>query len=79
MHEEDSRPDGRSLADHRLTAENGGIGVDRHMITDIGMAFAALDDFTDLVALKTAGSQRDGMVQFHMVSDAAAFPDNDAR
>lgn len=78
MHEEDIGPNGGSLADQCLSPQNRGIRVNNDMITDIGMALTSLDHPTVIILLKAAGSKRHRMVELHMMTNPARFPDNHA-
>lgn len=79
MQEEDIGTDGGSLSDHRLPTQDGRIGIDGYMITDIRMTLPPLDYSTFVIPLKAPRTQRHGMVEFHMMADPARLPNDDTR
>jgi len=52
LHEKYIGPDGRVLADDCFAAEDGGVGIDRHVVSYFRMALDSFDDITLIVLAK---------------------------
>ena len=78
MHEEDVGSDCAVLSDDGLSAEDGGIGVDGHVVLHVGMALVFLDHLAAFVLGKTARTKSNAMIQLHIISDHKRFSDHDS-
>src|SRR4051812_27515658 len=76
-HEPHVAADHRALTDHRVTPEDGGARVDRHVVLDGGVALAALG----LAALRAPGAERaqgDPLIHLDSTAEHRGFADHDA-
>ena len=78
MHEEDIGTNGGSLADHSFPAKYRGVWVNSDVITNIGMTLSSLDNHAVIILLQAAGSKRYRMIEFHMMTNPARLPDDQA-
>ena len=62
-----------------LPAENGGLGIDGHIVFDVRVAFDTLDGPAVFVAWKAQRAQSDALIDFHMVADDGRLADHHAR
>ena len=72
-------PDHRIGADARVAAEDRRVGVDRHVVPDVGMALHALDGVALVVRLERLGAQGHALVELHVGADGRGLADDDAR
>lgn len=59
------------------TPQNGGIGVDNHIVFQYRVAWNTLDGVSLFVARETLGTQCNTLVQFHVIADDAGRTDYD--
>src|SRR5690554_1618390 len=74
--EENVRPYGGALADDRLAAEDGGVGIDHDVVPHVGMPFVALDDAAVLVLWEVAGAEGDPVVELDVIPDDGGLSDD---
>jgi hypothetical protein len=70
--------DGGVFADGGGAAEDGGIGINRDVIADIGVSFDTFDDVTFVVLGEAFGSEGDSVIEFDVASDDAGFTYDDS-
>ena len=78
MHEEDVRADSRAFAYRGFSAEDGGIGIDRNVVLDVGVTLSAFDKLTAVIFSKAARAERDAVIELHIVPDFAGLAYDDA-
>ena len=69
--------DGTAVADLGGAAENGGVGVDDAVITDIGVALSALYGITVLIKLKALCAEGNALIYLYVVADGGGLTDYD--
>lgn len=65
------------VADGGFSAENRSVRIDHHVVFDGGVAFGTTDQFAVAIGCKTERTERDALVDLHVIADIACFPDND--
>jgi len=59
-----------------IAAENGGIGVDNHVVSDVGMALDALDGIAVIVQFKGFCTKGNALIELDMFAYDGGFTDN---
>jgi hypothetical protein len=75
--EPDIAADRRALTD-RDAAEDGGAGVNDHVILDDRVSGVALDQVALIVGREMPRAERDRLINSHIVADDGGFADDDA-
>ena len=78
FHQEYIRPDRAAGTDNGISPQDDSIGVDDHIVLDLGVTLDSLDDITMLILLEATCAEGDAVVELHTVSDDAGFADNHA-
>ena len=76
LHEENVAANRAPRAHGGSTAEDGGVGINRYLIFDIGMPFPTLFDVAVFVLLKTPRAQSYAVKKLHAVPDHARLTDH---
>lgn len=71
----DVTADGGTFADGD-TSQDGGVGIDNHIVFQYRVAGNSFDRIPLLVAGEALGSQGDSLIQFHVVTDDAGRSDD---
>ena len=74
----DAGADDGVVADDRVAAEDGGVGVDDDVVLQRRVALHAADDVAGGVAREAQRPQRHALVQLHVAADVAGLTDDDA-
>ena len=78
LHEKDVAADCRSCSDHRLTAKNGRVRINGHVVLDLRMTFAAFLDLAVFIFLEAARAERNAVIKFYARTNFGSFADHDA-
>lgn len=78
FHDENVGPNGAALANDRVPTEDGGIGINGNEVLYARMAFHSFHRIAVSILGEALGSQRDAMIQFHMLSNDGGFTNDDA-
>ena len=57
----------------KADAENGGAGIDHDVIFDDWMSGIALDQLAVIIARKMPGTERDGLIDPHIIADHGGY------
>ena len=79
IHQPDAGTDDGMRPDDGVASENGGVRIYRDTITDLRMAFDALDGNTGRIGFKGLRTERDALVNFHVLADDRGFTNHDTR
>src|SRR4029079_14386564 len=71
--------DDGALTDHRVAAQDGGVGVDRHVVLDGPVALVALRLVGAAAVPDRQRAQRHALIHADAVADVAGYADDDAR
>ena len=74
----DVAADGAVVADMGVAAEDGGPGIDDHVVADLRVPVDALDGVAVFADREALGSERDALVKLYVVADYGGFTDDDA-
>ena len=69
-------PDDAAVPDERLPAQDGGAGVDDHVVADVRVALDALGQGAVRVHRKALCPQGHPLVQLHILPDDGGLPDD---
>ena len=64
---------------HGDAPQDGGIGIDHHIVADDGVAGDALDRVALVVEREASSSERHALIEFHVVADDAGGANHHAR
>ncbi len=79
MHKKNIRVDGAAFAYRGFSAEDGGVGIDRNVVLDVGVTLGAFDQLTAVIFGKAFRAERDAVIELHIVADFADLANDDAR
>ena len=68
-----------AVADFGSASENGGVGVDNAVITDIGVALYTLYGIAILVELEALCAEGNALIDLYVIADGGCFADDDTR
>ena len=68
----------RRVAPDRDPAEDGGAGVNDHVVFHDGVTGVALDHIALIVSREMPRAERDGLINSHIVANDGGFADDDA-
>ena len=69
----------RRATAYRDAPQNGGVGVDNHVVFQNRVSRNAFDGVSVVVEREAFGSERDSLIELYVVADDASCPYHDAR
>ena len=78
MGQPDAAADDAVVADVRISAEDGGAGVDDDPVADVGMTLDPLDEGSVLSDIEALGAQRYMLIELDVLADGGGLADDDA-